>query len=98
MISLKAMVSVPFFKKARFTGSWREMHYALQKVSVEEEGDFLEGVVWQGPYNSEVTPETAKIRARFPFSEEGIGLAVEWLNQQYETGEWRRQDSTASLS
>ncbi|MFR5601193.1 MAG: hypothetical protein ACLTKI_01980 [Lachnospiraceae bacterium] len=65
------------------------MNYIIQKVTEEEES-FLEGIVWKGPYNSDTTPEEKKIRQRFPFSEEGIQLAVAWLNEQREQGDWER--------
>ncbi|HBD01165.1 MAG TPA: GNAT family acetyltransferase, partial [Lachnoclostridium sp.] len=41
-------------------------------------------VVYPEPYCYEATPEEQKIRTSFPFTEEGRGQAVDWINEQYE--------------
>ena len=83
MIDLNAMVSMPFLKKSRFTGSYHEMNYLLWKQTEEEE-TFLEAVVWKGPYSFAVVSEEEKTKERFPFEEDGLKQAVAWLNQIYE--------------
>lgn len=78
-ISLKGMVSIPFLKKERFTGSKKPMRYFLQK-----EDDKLKVTVYPGPYCIEATPEDVMEHASFEFSESGLESAVEWLNKMYE--------------
>lgn len=43
-ISLKGMLSLPFLKKERFTGSWKTMRYMICK-----EEDKIKVVVYPGP-------------------------------------------------
>lgn len=40
----------------------------------------LRAVVWQGPFGYAATAEEGKTSRDFPFSEEGMQQAVEWLN------------------
>lgn len=84
MINLDGMISIPYLKKTVFTGSCRHMRFLLRKESGEE-GDVIETILWPGPYNFSVTEEEKKTSRRFPFSEEGIKEAVDWLNEYYET-------------
>lgn len=78
-ISLKGMVSIPFLKKERFTGSKKPMRYFLQK-----EEDQLKVTVYPGPYCIEATPEEVMEHEYFEFSEKGLEDAVEWLNKMYQ--------------
>lgn len=77
-ISLKGMVSIPFLKKERFTGSQKPMRYFLQK-----EGDQLKATVYPGPYCIEATPKELMEYKFFEFSEKGLEAAVAWLNKMY---------------
>ena len=78
-ISLKGMVSIPFIKKERYTGSKKPMRYFLQK-----EEDKLKATVYPGPYCIEATPAELMESEFFEFSNEGLDAAVEWLNKMYE--------------
>ena len=85
MIDLKGMVSIPFLKKAVFTGSSRGMNFLLRKLSGEDgKEDRLQAAVWPGPFIFAVTEEGKKIFQDFSFSPEGLKEAVDWLNQIYE--------------
>lgn len=78
-ISLKGLVSIPFLKKERFTGSKKPMRYFLQK-----EDDKLKVTAYPGPYCIEATPEEVMEHEFFEFSDSGLEAAVEWLNKKYE--------------
>ena len=85
MIQRSDILSIPYLKKAVFTGSFQGMRYRLEKAA-QEEAECLKVTIWESPYNYEVTPEEKKESDAFPFSEEGIRQAVEWLN-----GKWERE-------
>jgi len=82
MIDLKGIMGIPLLKKSRFTGSDGKLRYVLEKRSSEEEGDRLAAVCWHGELCSAATPDEEKTTEYFPFSEEGLKQAQEWLNQQ----------------
>ncbi len=81
MIKLAGIMGIPLLKKSRFTGSDGELRYLLEKRSGEE-GDRLAAVCWHGGFCYEATPEEEKTTEYFPFSEEGLLVAQEWLNRQ----------------
>lgn len=72
-----------YVKKEELTGSIEGLRYMLKKSSAEE-GEQLETVLWQGPLNYNKTPEEKKIRRNFPFSQEGVEMAADWINERYE--------------
>jgi hypothetical protein len=79
VLNKDTFVPIQFFKKEAYTGSMKGMRYRVKKE--EEE---LSAVVYPEPYCYEATPEEQKIRAAFPFTEEGRGEVVDWINGQYE--------------
>lgn len=80
MVDLTGCVSIPYFKKTVFTGSYSKMRYLIGKT--EEQGEtVLKAWYWEGPYASSNVAEESKISAVFPFSEDGISQAVAWLNE-----------------
>ena len=81
MIGLEGLMGIPLLKKSKFTGSEGGLRYLLRKHSGED-GDLLEVVFWHGELCSDATPEEEKTIRHFPFSEDGILQAQEWLNQQ----------------
>lgn len=83
MIDLTGMISIPYLKKTTFTGSHLGMNFMLRKVSREEE-DRIEAITWPGPFIFSVTEDEKKTFREFPFSQEGLGEAVKWLNEYYE--------------
>ena len=88
MIQRKDILSIPYMKKAAFTGSYQGMRYRLKKESVAEE-EVLQAVIWEAPYAYDVTPEEQKESRNFPFSEDGICQAIEWLNSSWQQQEER---------
>lgn len=79
MLNKDTFVPIQFFKKEAYTGSMKGMRYRVAK----EEEEFS-AVVYPEPYCYEATPEEQKIKASFPFTEEGRGQAVDWINEQHE--------------
>lgn len=94
MIDLHGDISIPFLKKSRFTGSYLGMRYLLQKaeVVIEEAKDeepaktenVIRAIIWPEPFNFEVTPDEKKHSRDFPFKQDGLWAAVDWLNEEYE--------------
>ncbi len=83
MIDLTGMISVPFLKKAAFTGSHRGMNFMLKKVS-DDDGDRIRAIAWPGPFGFAATPDEKKVSHEVPFGQEGILAAVQWLNEHFE--------------
>lgn len=81
MIDLSGIVGIPFLEKSRFTGSERHMCFVLEKQNGED-GKHLRAMVWPGPYCCEKTLDEKKRSEVFPLTEEGLDLAVKWMNEQ----------------
>lgn len=82
MINLDGMISIPYLKKAVFTGSEKAMCFLIRKKSGEE-GDALEAIVWPGPFNFATTEDEKKVSHEFAFDKDGLKEAVSWLNRYY---------------
>lgn len=84
MIQNEDILSLNFYEKEKFTGSYRGMRYRIEK----DTGDtppMLRVYNWPGPYNFNSTDDTKKTTAVFPFTSEGKQQAVDWLNGQWES-------------
>lgn len=94
MIQRSDILSIPYLKKSAFTGSCQGMRYRLEKVVVEE-AEVLRAVIWEGPYCYDISKEEDRESNEFPFSEEGICQAAEWLNErwQQEKERWYKAQS-----
>ncbi|KAB1440138.1 GNAT family acetyltransferase [Candidatus Galacturonibacter soehngenii] len=84
MLEKEKFISLNFLKKETFTGSLKGMRYRLCK-EVQDEKSLLKVTIWPEPYCFEVTNEEQKQSVVFEFSNEGKDMAVDWLNEQYET-------------
>lgn len=84
MITRKDFLTLNFVKKEDFTGSYKGMRFMLRQEAAEEER-MLRVYLWSEPFCFDVTPEDQKISKLFPFSEEGLGMAIDWMNGQYES-------------
>lgn len=69
-----------FYEKSIFKGSYRGMNFWIQKKEEEDE-PVLRATAWKGPFHFDATKEQ-KFSKDFPFSEEGIAMADEWLTEQ----------------
>ena len=88
MIERKDLFHLSFYKKMRFTGSYRGMRYLITKAAESDEEnakDILRVIVYPEPYNFEHTPDEEKSHCDFPFTEEGLDEACDWLNKQHES-------------
>ena len=85
MIARSDILSISYFKKAVFTGSFQGMRYRLEKVAGEDSAERLKATVWEAPYSFDVTADEKKESCEFPFSEEGICQAVDWMNGKWES-------------
>jgi hypothetical protein len=83
MIERKDILSPEFLKKDAYTGSYQGIRYRISRVS-EGEKYLLQAVVWPEPYNFFHTEEKLKVSSSFPFTEEGINHAIDWMNQEWE--------------
>ncbi len=94
MIERKDVLSVPYLKKAVFTGSHEGMRFRFAAVKKElpagegeekgKEIQVLEITAWEGPYAYAATPEEKKQRTETEFSETGIQQGIDYLNALWE--------------
>lgn len=87
MITTDDVLNMNFYKKEKFTGSYKGMRYLLKK-DTEEERTVFRCYIWPGPYNFASTPDEQKTMAVFDFTEEGKQEAVDWMN-----GQWMARDN-----
>lgn len=87
------ILSFVFFQYGTpYTGECKGMRYymarnPLKKVVYDSDPHkndeaLFDVVVWRGPMNFETTKEE-KISTTFPFTEEGLEQAIEWLDENY---------------
>lgn len=89
MITTDDVLNMNFYKKEKFTGSYKGMRYLLKK-DTEEEHTIFRCYIWPGPYNFASTPDEQKTMAVFDFTEEGKQQAVDWMNKQWAARDcWR---------
>lgn len=84
MIERMQLFPLNFYKKERFNGSMGKMNFRLGKMEKEtEDGEkqvILLGTVWKGPFCYDVAKKEEMETKEFPFSEEGICMAMDWFN------------------
>ena len=73
MIDHGTLLSIPFLKKSRFTGSDRGMRYSIYKIEEENE-TFLEAAACPGPFSVDFTKPELFTKKRFSFDDEGPPL------------------------
>ena len=72
-------LNIKALKKEPFSGSHHGMRYYLRT-----EGDTLSAFLYPEPWSFERTPEEEKEKKDFPFTQDGLNAAVDWLNAIYE--------------
>lgn len=84
MIERVQLFPINFYKKENFHGSDGKMCFRLGKVEIEgeEKQTVLRCTIWEGPFCYDVTPEEQKEVKDFPFSNDGICQAMDWLNEK----------------
>lgn len=84
MIERIDLFHLPFYKKEAFTGSDRGIRFWIGKTEIqrenpEEKDTALRAIVWPEPFALKHTADEKKIHKDFPFSEEGLDQAYEWI-------------------
>ena len=85
MVERMDLFHLPFYKKEAFTGSDRGLRFWIGKAEIPpEDGDgeretVLRAVVWPEPFSLKHTADEKKRSRDFPFSEEGLDQAYEWI-------------------
>ncbi len=77
MVTREALLAFEFYKKRPFKGSDRGIRYMITKT----EPEMLTAYIWPEPFCFEATPDEQKIHCSFPFSEEGLCEAADWINR-----------------
>lgn len=85
MIQRQDIFNINFYKKERFHGSYKGMHYLIEKFSPDEDETVLRVTVWPGPYNFDTTPNEKKTCTSFPFTEDGLTQVCEYLNEFHQS-------------
>lgn len=81
MIRREDILSMEYLKKTEYTGCCQGMRYRLEGAAGEKE-KVLKVTVWPEPFNFFRTPQERKQSAVFPFAEEGVSAAVDWMNER----------------
>lgn len=72
-------LNIKALKKEPFSGSHHGMRYYLRAAD-----DTLSVFLYPEPWSFERTPDEEKEQKDFPFSQEGLDAAIDWINQSYE--------------
>ena len=83
MIGKNDILSFNHYKKGKpFTGSFRGMRYriVLEKAGDEDDTDKFRVDTWPEPLSYEATDKEGIRVQRFPFTEEGYGDVIGYLN------------------
>lgn len=83
MLTKNNFLPLNFVAKEDFTGSYKGMRFMLHKEMIEDERK-LKAYVWSEPFSFSATPDEDKISEIFDFNEDGLNLAIDWMNENYE--------------
>lgn len=81
----KDLLSLNFYNHTPFHGSENGLRYRVEKfIEENEDGEKkepqLKVTLWPEPFNYDKTPDTDKQISFFPFSEDGLILATNYIN------------------
>lgn len=85
MVERIDLFHLPFYKKEVFTGSDRGLRFWIGRVEIPggaEEAPaetVLRVIVWPEPFALKHTEDEKKKSREFPFSEEGLDQAYDWI-------------------
>lgn len=65
MITAEDILNMNFYKKEKFTGSYKGMRYLVKKEKDDAENDIFRATVWPGPYNFQPLPTIRKFPPLF---------------------------------
>ena len=90
-------VSSFYNKKAVLKAGYKGMRYQVSKYSSGEEGDdTLRVYIWSEPFCFEKTPDEFRTVKDFPYSEEGLDEAYEWVCSMYDSEKERWDKAMAN--
>lgn len=75
-------------KEVPFYGSYNGMRYKIEHIKADEEAGIVEslrGWIFPEPKCFDETDDELKESKDFPFTNEGIDEACQWLNDSYES-------------
>ena len=79
MVERIDLFHLPFYQKEAFTGADRGLRFWIGKAEKEEEQMVLRVILWPEPFALKHTADEKKTAKEFPFSEEGLDEAYEWI-------------------
>lgn len=84
MVERVDLFHLPFYKKEAFTGSDRGIRFFIGRTeTASKDGDgtetVLRTILWPEPFALKHTEDSKKVSKDFPFSEEGLDMAYEWM-------------------
>ena len=82
MIQPQDLFNIRFYAKEKFHGSYKGMHYRIEKTEKNDEQKLLV-TTWPGPYNFDTTDISLKETSLFDFSSEGLSEVCEYLNNTH---------------
>ena len=74
-------LSIKYLKKQPYTGSHRGMRFRLY---APKDSAAMKVWIYGEPWCFDAAPEGEKTLREFPFTQEGLEEAVQWLNTSYE--------------
>lgn len=81
MLDVKDVLSLEFYKKSPFHGSYKGVRYRIEKIENEDEVS-LKCTTWPEPYGFEATDENLKEYYQADFSDEGLKDIVSHINDK----------------
>ncbi len=89
MIQRSDLLALDYYKKAKFTGSYKGMRYRVE--SFGEKPDLkLKATIWPEPLSFDATAEGKKTAEEFEYSNDGLVKVAEWLNNKYNEVDWSK--------
>lgn len=92
MIDKENFHPLNYIKKEEYTGSMDGMRYMLKKEKAGEQ-DVIRVTIWPEPFGIAKTPDDQKQSIDVPLTKEGVDMAADWLNEQYEEQKERWKES-----
>lgn len=81
MIDVKDVLSLEFYKKSPFHGSYKGIRYRIEKIE-EGETTNLKCTTWPEPYSFDATDDSLKECFTASFSDEGLESIVSNINKK----------------
>ena len=82
MIDVKDVLSLEFYKKSPFHGSFNGVRYRIEKIEDDNEERKLKCTTWPEPYGFEATDESLMEYYESTFDDEGLKDIVEHINKK----------------